>query len=154
MRDMERFSHRVDCWANMASMNDLKYISYRTHNNSFHFLLFFLLILFLAWFALSPSITSPNQCSRSGWKNGQPQSHIHLNHFNANIDRRSIDTGWAAFFFFNGCAFFLGLCYPWYNRSPEISIPPSFYAQKCVSKSKSWSTFNAKLVSLQSRVFR
>lgn len=113
-------SHREGCEANMVSTNGLKCVSDRTHRYSFHFLLFFLIILFLAWFALSPSITSPNQCSRSSWKNGQPQSHIHLNHFNANIDRRSIDTGWAALFFFLMVMpffffFFLfpGLCYPW-----------------------------------------
>lgn len=36
-------------------------------------------------------------------------SHIHLNYFNANIDPRSLDTGWVAFFFLMGILFFFFL---------------------------------------------
>lgn len=126
-------------------------ISYSTHRHSFHFLLFFLLILFLAWFALSPSNTSPDQCSRSGWKNGQPQSHIHLNHFNANIDRKSTDTGWDAFFLM-GMLFFWG-CATHDKTDHHRSESHHLLAQKCLRKFARWATFSAKLVSLSSACF-
>lgn len=118
-------------WVNMESTTGLRYISYRPPSDSFHFLLFFLLILFLAWFALSPSITGPNQCGRSGWKNGQPLCHIHLNHFNANIGRESIDTGWAAYFLMDmlffppwGCATHVKI-----DQHPTIFLFTGMYKQ-------------------------
>lgn len=118
-------------WVNMESTTGLRYISYRPPSDSFHFLLFFLLILFLAWFALSPSITGPNQCGRSGWKNGQPLCHIHLNHFNANIGRESIDTGWAAYFLMDmlffppwGCATLVEI-----DQHPTIFLFTGMYKQ-------------------------